>query len=263
MPSPFPGMDPSIERYRFHDFHTSMLVTVRDLLVPHVRPKYVVLTQERLFVDREEGNGVRRYIEPDVVVGEPYSLARRAGSAAVATMAEPVPIMLPLIEPRKERYLTIHERETMDLVTVIEVLSPSNKREGEGNRTLYLSKRLEVTQSRTHLVEIDLLRGGKRLPTAEPLPPGDFFAIVSRAGMRPCADAYPWTLRQTMPVIPIPLSEGDADVPLDLQAAFTTAYDRAGYDYSLDYEADPEPALSVEDAAWAKDLLASRPPVTA
>src|SRR5688572_25458897 len=127
MPSPFPGMDPFIERYRFHDFHGSLLFAIRDALVPEVRPKYVVLTQERLFVDREDANGFPRYIEPDVVVGEPFALSTRSGGRSAAALAEPVPIILPIVQPSKERYLTIVERETLDLVTVIEILSPSNK----------------------------------------------------------------------------------------------------------------------------------------
>src|SRR5207244_2356124 len=98
-----------------------------------------------------------------------------------------------------------------------------------------LEKRDELLQSSSHLVELDLLRGGERLPTVEPLPAGDHYAFVSRAPARPKVAVYAWPLRHPLPAIPIPLAGGDPDAFLDLQAAFTSAYDRALYSYSLDY----------------------------
>jgi hypothetical protein len=80
----------------------------------------------------------------------------------------------------REAFLTIRERETMEVVTVIEVLSPGNKQAGSDGRREYLRKRRDVLLSATHLVELDLLRGGERLPTIEPLPPGDYYAFVCR-----------------------------------------------------------------------------------
>ena len=96
----------------------------------------------------------------------------------------------------------------------------------------------------------------KRLPTIDPLQDGDFYAFVSRPRLRPELDVYAWTLRDPLPTLPIPLAQDDPDVPLDLQAAFTTAYDRAGYDYSLDHAAGIQPALSTEDTSWLKSRLA-------
>ncbi|MCW5851998.1 MAG: DUF4058 family protein, partial [Anaerolineae bacterium] len=133
--------------------------------------------------------------------------------------------------------------------------SPVNKRAGSDGRREYLAKRETVLRSAAHLVELDLLRGGDRLPTIEPLPPADYYAFVCRRQERPRVWVYPWTLRHKLPIIPIPLADGDPDAPLDLQSVFTTVYDRAGYDYGLDYRQSPEPPLAEADLPWAQALL--------
>ena len=45
-------------------------------------------------------------------------------------------------------------------MTSIEILSPSNKKIGNPGREKFLEKQRETLGSETHLVEIDLLRGG-------------------------------------------------------------------------------------------------------
>src|SRR5262249_8635043 len=136
----------------------------------------------------------------------------------------------------------------------------TNKRAGSDGQREYLEKRTNVLLSATHLVELDLLRGGERLPTLKPLPPGEYFAFVCRAEQRPMADVYPWSLRQPLPTIPIPLTGSDPDVMLDLQTVFTTGYDRGGYDYALDYQALVEPPLGEADAAWVREVLEGASP---
>jgi len=140
---------------------------------------------------------------------------------------------------------------------VIEVLSLGNKRAGSDGQREYLTKRESILQSAAHLVELDLLRGGQRLPTIEPLPVADYFAFVCRAYDRPEAQVYAWTLRQSLPTIPIPLNRGDPDVLLDLQNGFTRVYDRAGYDYSLDYRQPVQPAFAAREAEWIAARLPS------
>jgi hypothetical protein len=141
----------------------------------------------------------------------------------------------------------------MEIVTVIETLSPANKRASSDGREQYLAKRQEILQSRTNLVELDLLRGGKRLPVVG-MPPGDYFAIVSRGHRRPRTDEFHWTLRQPLPTIPIPLKQGEEEVPLDLQQVFTTVYDRARYQLSVNYKANPGVPLSEADCMWVRQL---------
>jgi hypothetical protein len=180
--------------------------------------------------------------------------ADREQSGAV-DVAEPVTLTLPMPVEHREAYLTIRLRKPRKVVTVIEVLSPGNKKPRTMGYEVYLSKRDGILQCKTHLVELDLLRGGQRLPTVEPLPPADYFALVARGERRPEVRVYPRSLRQPLPTIPIPLEPEDPDVALDLQSVFSAVYDRAGYDYSLDYEAQVEPPLSEADAQWARGLL--------
>ena len=141
---------------------------------------------------------------------------------------------------------------------MIEVLSPTNKRRGADARAEYLAKRHEVLGSKTNLVEIDLLRGGERLPVSEDLPPGDYYAFVCRGGRRYEAEVYAWPPQATLPTIPIPLKPEDADVRLELQAALVTSYDRLGFDYSLDYGRDVVPSLSEREESWLREVVAGR-----
>lgn len=236
MASPFPGMDPFIEGQIWEDFHHALVEAIRESMIPRVRPRYLVRVEER------EG-------------GE----APAGGATATATLVGIAPVMrtVPMPERQREAFLTVRERDTMEVVTVIELLCPGNKRGGSDARHEYLAKREAVLLSATHLVELDLLRRGERLPTIETLPAGDYYAFVCRGQRRPKAEVYFWSLRQRLPTIPVPLAGNDPDVMLDLQAAFTAVYDRAGYDYSLDYRRPVEPPLSDNDIAWAQQLLAA------
>lgn len=257
MPSPFPGMDPFIEDQAWRDFHHGFLGLIQEALVPHLRPRYVVRVEQRVYVERQPEKPAD-FVQPDVAVlqrDERRLPPRGAVAAAVAVAIEPVIVALPIPERQREMFLAIRERETLALVTVIELLSPANKRPGSDGRRVYLGKREAILLGAAHLVEIDLLRRGARLPTLDPLPAADYYAFVCRARRRPLAEVYPWSLRQPLPTIPIPLSGDDPDVPLDLQALFTVQYERVGYDYSLDYRRPVEPPLGEADAAWVEELL--------
>jgi Protein of unknown function (DUF4058) len=257
VPSPFPGMDPFIESQIWEDFHHALIEVMRESLIPHTRPRYVVRVEERVYVEHIPHSD-SMFIRPDVTVleraGSEVPL-ESTGATATPTVITPVIRHLPVPERVREAFLTIRERETMEVVTVLEVLSPGNKRAGSDGRREYLRKREEVLLSATHLVELDLLRGGERLPTLEALPPGDYYAFVCRGQRRFQAEVYAWSLRRPLPPVPIPLAGTDPDVVLDLQAMFTTVYDRAGYDYSLNYRHALMPSLSDADQVWAQQLL--------
>ena len=255
MPSPFPGMDPFIESQKWRDFHHSVITQIRDHLLQQVRPRYVTDIEENVYVTREGGD-LLRIIAPDVsVVQKDGWLDSTDGGVAVA--AVPVILTLPQIDIIEEAYLIIRSRENDEVVTVIEVLSPTNKFDGRGE---YLNKRHAILHSEANLVEIDLLRGGRRLPTVEPLPIGDYFSFVTRVERRPKVEVYSWPLERRLPTIPIPLAEGDPDVQLDLQAVFDTTYDRAGYDYSLKYSKPIDPPLSEAQRVWVAEILAKSTP---
>jgi hypothetical protein len=152
-------------------------------------------------------------------------------------------------------HVTIEIRDVAkrELVTAIEVLSPTNKR-SEGYKE-YLDKRARVLGSTAHLLEIDLLRKGQRVPLQQPLPPVSYFVFLSRANRRPLTEVWPIRLQERLPVVPVPLQAPDPDIQLDLQAAFDMAYDTFGYDLLVDYTRPPEVPLEGNDAAWAEDLL--------
>lgn len=262
MPSPFPGMDPYIEGQVWEDFHTDFIIGIRASLTPNVIPRYVVRVEERVYLEHLSDERAE-HIRPDVTIVE-----REGGAApledgvatATAVAVEPVVIPLSMPERVQEAFLTIRERESMEVITVIEVLSPTNKRLGSNGQREYLEKRDAVLLSAAHLVELDLLRGGERLPMAKPLPPADYYAFVCRRYRRPNAEVYPWSLRHRLPPIPVPLAGRDPDVVLDLQAVLNTVYDRARYDYLLDYKRPVEPPLNEADAAWAQSLLGALKP---
>ena len=257
MPSPFPGMDPFLESQEWEDFHASLNLAIRDSLSPRLAPRYVVRVERRVYVE-SPSEGRPSFPRSDAIVLQTAESAGRTPIAAgLATTLGPFECELPMPEERRETYLVIRLREAMEVVTGLETLSPSNKRSGGGGRRKYLKKRKAVLGSRAHLVELDLLRGGRRLPMATPLPQGDYFAIVSRRQRRPKAAVYAWTIRDPLPTIPVPLKKGDPDVPLDFQAVFRTVYDRARYDLSLDYDATLQPPLSEDDAEWVRRLIQS------
>lgn len=252
MPSPFPGLDPFLESQKWDDFHTRFITVISETLVPKVRPHYMVDVERYVYVTREDEEVVK-IIAPDAVIADTRHDWRESAEAAGTATLQPVKHRIPLPR-RRQAYLVIRTRRNESVVTVIELLSPWNKTP-EAGVAEYLSKRANVLQSTANLVELDLLRGGQRLPTVEPLQDADFYAFISRPRVRPDVDVYAWTLHHLLPTLPIPLAESDADVLLELQTAFTTTYDRAGYDYSLDYTVDVQPALSRQDAEWVQSLV--------
>jgi hypothetical protein len=161
-------------------------------------------------------------------------------------------------EEIEEAFLKLIHVETEELVTIVEVVSPTNKIRGSRGRASFMSKRQEIMNSEVHWVEIDLLRAGVPTVTDPPLPASDYRVLVSRADRRTKTRFWPIGVRQALPVIPIPLRGKDPEVPLDLEAVFREAYDRAAYDLTLDYRKEPQPPLKGEDAKWARELLRGR-----
>jgi len=151
--------------------------------------------------------------------------------------------------------LSIEIRDVAErrLVTIIEILSPANKR-GKGARD-YVQRRVELLQTRVHLLEIDLLRQGLRIQLAGEPPPAPYYVYLCRWGRRPWTQIWPIHLRKPLPTVPVSLLPPDPDVSLDLQAALETCFDLVGYERLLDYASPPPPpALSDEDAAWATQV---------
>ncbi len=253
MPSPFPGMDPYLEQEPvWHDFHERFLPVAAAQLSAQVLPRYIVLIDEHVHVN-DPGSGVDQLIgRPDPTVGRGSRAGSRA-AGAVELLDAPSHVLIPDLEEERESFLAVCDRVSRQVVAVIELLSPSNKLPGE-NRRRYLAKRADLMSTSAHLVEIDLLRGGRPMP-AENRPSCRYSVLVSRAGERPSAGFWPIGPRDSLPVVPVPLRDNEPAARLDLRAVLDRVYDEAGYRYFL-YEHPPDPPLDAEDAAWAEGLAA-------
>ncbi len=254
MPSPFPGMDPYLERSTWMNLHGQLCSEIARQLGPKLRPRYMARFTERFFTEITVAAGTTKPSEfPDIAVVEsrPLSQPNRAGGLGVAT----VPVRIPTEIPESIIHFSVEIRDRLErrLVTSIEILSPTNKR-GEG-RDEYLAKRRRILHSRSHLIEIDFLRSGRRIPRTWPLPPAPYYVYVGRFEIQPETDVWPILLDQPLPTIPVPLLPGDADVFLDLQLALTTVYDLSDYNLEIDYTQSPGGPLSAEQAAWVDERL--------
>jgi hypothetical protein len=146
----------------------------------------------------------------------------------------------------EEAYLEVRDVQGGEVVTVIEILSPTNKRAGEGRR-IYEQKRQRVLRSATHLVEIDLIRAGAPMPLLGSASTKPYRMLVSRSSKRPRAMLYDFSLSDPVPVLVVPLGPGDVEPPLSLQVLLRDLYDRAGYDLAVDHRTEPVPPLPAED----------------
>jgi hypothetical protein len=245
-------MDPYLEGSLWTTVHFSLSAEIVRQLAPKLRPRYLVLPTERFVMDVPESIAVTTTtIYPDVGVVHAWPAPTSGNEMAVA----PAPLQLATIMPSPVPHVTIEIRDTANrqLVTAIEVLSLTNKR-GRG-RDEYLAKRQQVLLSTAHLLEIDLLRQGQRVPMQQPLPSAPYFIFLSRAETRPITEIWPIALNQPLPTVPIPLLPDDPDIPLDLQLTFNTVYDLLGYDLAVDYTQPPEVSLEGAAAAWVEEHL--------
>jgi hypothetical protein len=193
-----------------------LIHAIRVALVPQVAPRYYVAVEERTIILTD----------------------------------------LPVIDRVRERYLEIRATENHELITVIEILSPSNKAPGEGRRQ-YEKKREQVFETLTNLVEIDLLRGGAPLPMGK-LPRSHYRILVSREWDRPRGQLYPFNLPEPLPEIPIPLRRGETEPTLALNNLLGKMYEEARYDLRINYDHEPEPSLDDASAQWVRACRAAR-----
>lgn len=266
MHSPFPGIDPFVEMQEWDDFYPNFITEIQAQLAPQLEPKYFVRVERRVYFERTvaddedqpHAEGTRQQRMPDVAVVKVASEAGMPQSATTATvLSKPEECILPQGDERHEYFLLIRGRESNEIITVMELLSPTNKRSGSDGRELYLEKRQEILDGRSHLVELDLLRGGQRMPIHTSKPLGQsYYAVVSRRNRRPRATIYRWNLADPMPTISIPLADGDPDVPVNLQSAFSNVYQRTRYDLSIDYNAPLVPRPTAEEENWLRGILA-------
>jgi Protein of unknown function (DUF4058) len=212
MASPFPGMDPYIEACGLWEDFHATLIGEIKRVLAPMLPK-------RYVVRTAERSYVRALVDTEY----------------------------------RETFLEIRELNPQHrLVTAIEVLSPSNKRENSPGWMQYLRKRQALLAGHANLVEIDLLRGGRRMPMVDEWPESPYYLLVARRKEAPQCQVWPAHFQHPLPEIPIPLAPPDGDVLLAMQPLIDAVYARSRYDQDIDYRQCLRPAPSAGEAAWLK-----------
>ena len=255
---PFPGMDPFLEGPRWRDFHNALISDIRDDLVAQLPDRYVAVTEERVVLTDPDGGEAGFFGDAavrDRRAGVPEGGGTAGAEAPALTAGDAMIFTTPYEESLGEAYLEVREAESRRLVAVLELLSPTNKRLPD--RAAYLRKRDALFRTDAHVVEVDLLRGGRRLPTTRPLPARDDFTFVSHATERPQVRVRAWDMAEPIPPFPVPLNSDDGQVRVDLGRLVRERHARAGYRWTLNYDRTLEPALPPADAAWVAERLAA------
>jgi hypothetical protein len=235
------------------EVHHLLISLLAETLNPQLLPTYRVAIEKRVY--QLSGEDALLIGIPDVAIAAAKPSAPRSAPVALAIpAAQPVAVMLPMPIEVQEGYLEVREVATQTVVTVIEVLSPANKRPGRG-REAYLQKRDVVLGSHTHLVEIDLLRIGAAMPMAGAGVASAYRIVVSRQERRPHAELYPFGLTDAIPPFAVPLKPGSEEPVVQLDALLQTVIDRAGLSVVLDYQSDPTPALTPDAQTWLEEVL--------
>lgn len=251
MPSPFPGMDPYLEHpARWPDFRLTLIVALRAEINARLPKGFLASTDRHVRIERKSGR--KRLREPDLSIVR--ESRKRIGTAQAATLERQQTVTLPIREAKGQPYLKVLDAQDRRVVTVLELLSPSNK-SGEDHLE-YLAKREEYFAARINLVEINLLRGGTHPPLGEVDPP-QYYVLVCRFWDLPQAELRAFSVRDPFPEVPLPLKPGK-EIVFDPRVSFDRAFEEAQYDAEIDYRRPPEPPLGKEDALWAKDILGRR-----
>jgi hypothetical protein len=258
-------MDPYVEASGlWEDFHLLLIPRIHEQLARAAPPGYLVRGAKREYVVLVEPEGkTTRHFLPDVNIAAPRAQKKSprrkgAGAAEPAPGDAPVTMCAFVEEDHREAFVEIRESAPgHDLVTVIEVLSPANKRTGVG-RDLYLRKRQSLMVEGVNLVEIDLLRGGEKMPMRDEYPKWPYTLLVARSKKVDLCQVWPGHFRKPLPPIPVPLRKPDADLTLSLQPMIDTVYQLSSYGETIDYTKSLSPALDGEDAAWLRERLPAR-----
>jgi len=257
-------MDPYIEAADlWEDFHDDLIAAIKGVIIDALPRGYVTRSRKRSYIALVEAEGKTEHtFVPDVKVTAPrpdqVSQSPRTETATVATVpeSEPADLRAFIEEEFVENFIDIFElKPERRLVTSIEVLSPSNKRRGSKGWRRYLRKRQALLLGKANLVEIDLLRGGTRMPMLDPLPNSPYYLLVAREERAPVCRVWPAFFDRPLPPIPVPLSRPDPDIPLALQPLIETIYERGRYEEEIDYTKPLTPPLSPKEAAWLKQQL--------
>ncbi len=255
MSSPFPGMNPYLEHPElFPGLHHLLISEIARFLSPQLRPKYRVAVEVRTYETSDEDSlqvGIA-----DVTIRSRQTLkdSTVTNVAVAEPTVEPVKVRIPIPLTIKEGYLEVREVGTEALITTIEILSPSNKRSGKG-RQKYLKKRETILETRTNLVEIDLLRKGQPMPIVENKIQSNYRILIYRGDTRPIADLYAFNLQNVIPSFSLPLRSDDREPVINLQELLNQVYEIYDYDLVVDFSQEAVPALNEEEKVWVDGVL--------
>jgi hypothetical protein len=254
MKSPFPGTDPFLEHPAFwSDFHIRFINAWCEAIADALPPHYEATLGERVYLVEHDPE-MRKLGFPDVAVThENLPASAPPGTSGGTATLEPVTIPLAILDGPRETYIEILYQPDHSLVATLELLSPANKE--QPGRTEYLAKRRALIYQQVHLVELDLLLGGRRLPLQEPLPPADYYYLVSHSDRRPDCDVFRWKLRQPLPTLPVPLRAPDPNIFINLAAVFATAYERGKFFRRINYRLLPPAVRTKRDQAWVQRVV--------
>lgn len=251
MPSPFPGMNPYFEDPElWPGVHHWLIIEIANALNRQLSDKYVVAVNVQMY-ETSLFSSTLIGIHDDLAIANYQTLNKRTD------VAVPITVNVPSSQTIKQGYLEVKRVGTGEVITAIELLTYVNKQTGKG-REQYEDKRQTILDSSTHLVEIDLLRKGRRMKIVPYGIKSDYRILVSPKKRRPQADLYVFNLREAIPGFPLPLRPEDSEPVLDLKTVIDEIYDRGYYEDILDYSKDPVPSLSKTDAVWAEQLLRDR-----
>lgn len=263
MKSPFPGIDPFIEACGlWRDFHDRLIGDIEQALAGRMPEQYFMRLGARTYLVGDEKPVAKSALPPALAAARtkarPKGKSGKSGSAARGKPADEAPIQMlaPLQIEEKEISIEIHQaRPERRLVTVIEILSPANKQPDSPGWEEYLNKRQAFLNGAANFVEIDLLRGGKRMPMRQPWPDSPGYLLVARRSQAPRCSVWKAHAVRPLPQISIPLDYGDIDVEIDLQPMIDSIYERTGLASLIDYKRAVSPSLSAAE----KKLLAKAP----
>ena len=264
--NPFPGMNPYLESSGlWPDFHNGLIGQLRDVLGPQLPDNYRIALQQRVEVDEPFGAPSElKLVIPDAAVTGEQPVGTAAGVATAAAVVSAPPddaVAVRVLMPREVRVLSLRVETTpeRELVTVVEVLSPTNKRQGEGRRR-YIREREAIVAGLVNLVEIDLLRRWDPMPLEAAPPASDYRILVCRAVESPGALLYPFVVQQNIPKFTLPLRSEDAalEPKVDLGAIINNLHHTARYNQEIRYGSPPPEAMfAPELQAWVEDRVAS------
>jgi Protein of unknown function (DUF4058) len=259
MKSPFPGMDPYLERH-WEDVHSALIGYIRDALQPQLSEDLIARMEEKVYVEDDSEVRLRR---PDVrIVENPTPWNPEAGGASTAVLDEPM-LLKPVGDPIRQRSVLIYDSAGHRIITAIEVLSPWNKSPGKAVNQ-YLENRDKYINSEMNLVEIDLIRTGDWTAMIGPfLIPEKarttYRVTITEPELRGPLH-YPISIRAKLPTIKIPLRPQDKPARLNLQELIDKAYTMGRYN-RIDYTQPCTPPMIGPEKTWADELLAGRQPL--